>query len=104
MNRNLCKHIHPIPIKRGSKKQAKGPKLTTPTELQKFYARVMQLENTFGNEAPELREHLNVMKEQFGAIPKLGMKCFIVLWESLDPTVEELDMIAKILTKAAWRY
>lgn len=93
----------PVPVCKGHKRQAKGPKLTTVVELQKFYARIMQMENTYGNGNVELNEHFKAMKEQFGQIPKLGLKRFKILWEALDPSVEELETIADILSNAAFR-
>jgi hypothetical protein len=65
--------------------------------LIQFYGLVIQIENSFGNDTRNLREHYKSIKLQFGEIRGMGLDRFETLWRALNPSIEEIRQICDIL-------
>jgi hypothetical protein len=57
----------------------------------------IQIENSYGNDTRNLREHYKNIKLQFGEIRGMGLDRFETLWRALNPSIEEIRQICDIL-------
>jgi hypothetical protein len=91
VNRNLSSNQSSLSKKRYSLKMA------TMEQSIQFYGLVIQIENSYGNDTRNLREHYKNIKLQFGEIRGMGLDRFETLWRTFNPSIEEIQQICDIL-------
>lgn len=64
----------------------------------------MQLENTYGNNTHDLRNHYKLIKKEFGNIPKLGLKRFQLLRCCFNPTISQLIILSEMIGESSQKY
>ena len=57
----------------------------------------IRIENTYGNDTRNMREHLKKNKKEFGPISKLGSRRFETLYTAFEPSLDELKQLTDIL-------
>lgn len=93
VNRNLSINTS-ISIKKDSRK-----KMTNLHELRRFYAIQMCLENSFGNNTRNLRDHFKLVKEEHSGEIGMGFDRFSILRRNLTPSELEITEIISIVSK-----
>jgi hypothetical protein len=73
-------------------------------ELMQFYGILMLIENTWGNGSGNFRNHLKLVQAEFGHVHGLGIDCFEYLYQSFEPSIEELVAIVDCLHNAFQRF
>ena len=61
------------------------------------------IENTYGNEVNNIREHLQKVFHLYGAVGKLGIRRFQMLFHAFHPNLDELRQLTSMLSDAAKR-
>lgn len=74
-------------------------KATCLKEVHRFYATILRLESTYGNNKRNIKIHLNQIFKQFGSIKKLGTRRILQLCSVFEPSIEEISQLTNILNK-----
>lgn len=70
---------------------------TNVQELKIFYALIMEIENTWGNDVKNIREHYQQLQEDLGTISRMGIDRFQVMHSAFAPSILEFQLICDIL-------
>lgn len=73
--------------------------MTTSDEIRDFYVIQMELENTFGNEHRNLRNHFKFIKSKKGGNIGMGFDRFSVIRRNFVPNEAEIREIVDILSE-----
>ena len=74
---------------------------TSSSELKRWFGIWLQVENTWGNDSKEIRDHFLSVKSECGGCKGLGADRFTYLLNAIQPSVAELTKTADLLSKAA---
>ena len=91
VNRNLSAGCNSVSSQRWSSKP------TSMAEMIKFYAFILLIESTYGNNNQNLREHFLEIQKKYGKIKGLGMDRFESLRRAFNPSISEIKQICDIL-------
>ena len=62
------------------------------------------IENTYGNEVRNIRDHFQKVFTIYGSVKALGERRFQMLFHAFDPSLEQLKQLTSMLSDAAKRY
>jgi hypothetical protein len=94
VNKNLAEGMTAEYPGRGSSRP------TDVEEMIHFYAIVILMESTFGNQYRNLRDHFAFIKLQYGAVKRLGCSRFKRLRCAFNPSIEDIKRVCDLLRGA----
>lgn len=64
---------------------------------------IILMENTYGNDTTNIRDHHKKITKEYGKIKKLGQRRFEELRAAFEPTSEEILELTNILIKNSYQ-